>query len=75
VHAQQWEYGAGGSEDAGRVIAPHNEYRCGHEDIAQGGNERKADGCQWPEGSSPGRARARAQDTTGAEERGRHAQG
>ena len=65
MHAQQWEYGAGGSEDAGRVMEPRNEYSCGHEDISQGRNERKADGFQWPEGSSPGCAMASAQDTTG----------
>ena len=65
MHAQQWEYGAGGSEDAGRVIEPRNAYSGGQQDISQGGTERKADGVPWPEGSSPGCAMASAQDPTG----------
>ena len=65
MHTQQWAYGAGGNEEAGRVIEPRNEYRGGREDIPQGGSEGKADGFQWPEGSSPGRDMASAQDTTG----------
>jgi hypothetical protein len=44
VHAQQWEYGAGGSEEAGRVIEPRNVYSGGQQDIPQGGTEGKADG-------------------------------
>ena len=63
--AQQWEYEAGVSEDAGRVIEPRNVYSRGHKDISQGGTERKADGLQAPEGSNPGRGMASAQDTTG----------
>jgi hypothetical protein len=65
VHTQQWAYGTGGSEEAGRVIEPRNAYSRGQEDIPQGGIEGKADGFQWPEGSSPGCGMARAQDTTG----------
>jgi len=65
VHTQQWAYGAGWNEDAGRVMEPRNEYRRGQKDISQGCTERKADGFQWPEGSSPERARASAEDTTG----------
>jgi hypothetical protein len=38
--------------------------------ISFSGTEGKADGCQWPEGNSPGCARARAQDPTGVGERG-----
>ncbi len=71
MHAQQWASGAGGSEDAGRVMEPRKESSCGHEDRSQGCNERKADGFQWPEGRSPGRGMASAQDTTGVSERGR----
>ena len=58
-------YEAGCSEDAGRVIEPRKVYSRGHEDIPQGGTEGKADGFQWPEGSSPGCGMASAQDTTG----------
>jgi hypothetical protein len=75
VHAQQWEYGAGGSEDAGRGMEPRKGYSRGQADIPQGGSEGKADGFQGPAGSSPGRARASAQDPTGVEERGMHAEG
>ena len=63
--AQQWEYEAGVSEDAGRVIEPRNVYSRGHKDISQGGTERKADGVQAPEGSSPACAMASGQDPTG----------
>ena len=63
--AQQWEYEAGVSEDAGRVIEPRNGYSRGQKDISQGGTERKADGVQAPEGSSPGRVVASVEDTTG----------
>ena len=51
--AQQWAYEAGANEEAGRVMEPRNEYSRGHRDNSQGGNEGKADGVQWPEGSSP----------------------
>ena len=34
--AQPWAYEAGGSEEAGRVIEPRNEYSRGQEDIPQG---------------------------------------
>jgi len=73
VHTQQWAYGAGWNEEAGRVIEPRNAYRCGQEDIPQGGSEGKADGFQWPEGSSSEGVRASVQDTTGVSERGMHA--
>ena len=63
--AQQWEYEAGVSEDAGRVIEPRNVYSRGQQDNPQGGAEEKADGLQAPEGSSPGCDKASAQDTTG----------
>jgi hypothetical protein len=46
VHTPQGEYEAGGSEDAGRVMEPRNEYSRGHMDNSQGGNERNADGFQ-----------------------------
>jgi hypothetical protein len=65
VHTQQWTYGAGGSEEAGRVMEPRNEYSRGHKDISPEYTERKADGFHWPEGSSPERVRASGQDTTG----------
>ena len=65
MHTQQWTYEAGGSEEAGRVIEPRKEYSRGQEDIPQDWTEGNADGFQWPEGSSPGGAMARAQDTTG----------
>jgi len=58
VHPCKGLYGAGGSEDAGRVMEPRKESSCGHEDRSQGCNERKADGFQWPEGRSPRRAKA-----------------
>jgi hypothetical protein len=46
-------------------MEPRNWSSRGHEEIPQGRSEGKADG--WPalEGSSPGRALARVQDTTG----------
>ena len=53
------------SEDAGRVIEPRNVYSRGQEDIPQDGIEGNADGVHAPEGSSPGRGMASAQDTTG----------
>jgi hypothetical protein len=65
VHTQQWAYEAGGSEDAGRVIEPRKEYSRGQEDIPQGYLEGKADGFQWPDGSSPRCALASTEDTTG----------
>ena len=65
VHTQQWEDEAGGSEAAGRVREPRKVYRRGQEDIPQGRREGKADGVHGPEGSSPGRDMASAQDTTG----------
>jgi len=65
VPAQQWEYEAGGSEEAGRVIEPRNGYSRGHKDISPRGTERKADGLDAPEGSSPGDVMASTQDTTG----------
>ena len=63
--AQQWAYEAGVSEEAGRVMEPRKVESRGQKDIAQGGTERKADGVQAPEGSSPACARASGQDTTG----------
>ncbi len=63
--AQQWAYEAGVSEDAGRVMEPRNVYSRGQKDISQGGTERKADGLQAPEGSSPACDMASGQDTTG----------
>jgi hypothetical protein len=53
VPPRKGPYEAGGSEKAGRVMEPRNVYNCGQEDIPQGGTEGKADGVQWPEGSSP----------------------
>ena len=58
-------YGAGCSEDAGRVIEPRNKYSRGQQDTSQSRIEENADGFQWPEGSSPGRNMASAEDTTG----------
>jgi hypothetical protein len=75
VHTQQWTYGAGWNEDAGRVIEPRKGYSRGQQDNSQGSTERNADGFQWPEGSSPGCGRASTQDTTGVEERGMYSQG
>jgi hypothetical protein len=75
VHTQQWTYGAGWNEDAGRVREPRKAYRCGQQDSPQGGTEGKADGFQWPEGSSPGRALASGGDTTGVSERGMYSWG
>ena len=63
--AQQWEYEAGVSEDAGRVIEPRNGYSRGHEASPQEVIEGKADGLQAPEGRSPACDRASGQDTTG----------
>jgi hypothetical protein len=65
VHTQQWTYGAGWNEDAGRVIKPRKGYSRGQQDNSQGHTERNADGVQWPEGSSPGCGRASVEDTTG----------
>jgi len=65
VPPRKGPYEAGRSEKAGRVIEPRKVYSRGQEDIPQGGREGKADGLQAPEGSSPGCARASAQDTTG----------
>jgi hypothetical protein len=65
VHTQQWAYGAGWNEDTGRGMAPRNGESRGQQDTAQGGTEGKADGCQWPEGSSPRHVRARVADTSG----------
>src|SRR5215468_8255432 len=65
VHTQQWTYGAGGSEEVGRVMEPRKEYRCGHKDSPPGRQEGKADGFHQPEGSSPAGVRASSQDTTG----------
>jgi hypothetical protein len=75
VHPQPWAYGAGGHEEAGRVIESRNAYRRGREDLPQGSNEGHADGCQWPAGSRPAGVRASRQGTTGVAERGMHAQG
>ena len=33
---QQWEYEAGGSEEAGRVMEPRNAYHSGQQDISHG---------------------------------------
>jgi hypothetical protein len=65
VPPRKGPYEAGWSEGAGRVMEPRNWSSRGHEEIPQGRSEGKADG--WPalEGSSPGRALARVQDTTG----------
>ena len=65
MYTQQWAYEAGGSEEAGRVMEPRNEYSRGQEDIPQGSRGGKADGVQWPDGSSAGCAMASAQDATG----------
>ena len=65
VPPRKGPYEAGGSEKTGRVIEPRNGYSRGHKDTSQGGTERKADGLQAPEGSSPGCGMASAQDTTG----------
>jgi len=46
-------------------MEPRNEYSRGQEDSPQGCTEGKADGFQWPEGSSPGGALASMEDTTG----------
>jgi|SRR5215831_7924546 len=44
VHTQQWAYGAGRNEDAGRVIEPRKVYSRGQQDISQRSIEGKADG-------------------------------
>ncbi len=75
VHPCKGLYGAGGSEDAGRVMEPRPAYRRGQQAIPQDGIEGKADGFQWPEGRSPRRAKASVEDTPGGSERGRHAPG
>ena len=64
MHTQQWEYEAGWNEDVGCVMEPRNMYSRGQKDSLSG-IEVKADGVQWPEGSSPGCAKASVQDTTG----------
>jgi len=53
VPAQQWEYEAGVSEEAGRVIAPRNRYSGGQKESLRG-REAKADGVHAPEGNNPG---------------------
>jgi hypothetical protein len=65
VPAQQGEYDAGGSEDAGRVIEPRNVYRRGQQAISQGSTAGKADGVHAPEGNSPRGVVASVRDTTG----------
>jgi len=75
VHASQEEYGAGGSEDAGRVLEPRKGYSGGQQDIPQSRSEGKADGFQWPEGRSPRRDLASGGETTGVSERGMYPEG
>jgi hypothetical protein len=53
------------------VIEPRKVSSRGREASPRGGHEGKADACHGPEGRSAGRARARAQDPTGVEARGR----
>jgi hypothetical protein len=65
VHTQQWAYEAGRNEDAGRVIEPRKVYSRGQQDSSQRCIERKADGFQAPEGSSPRHEMASGWDTTG----------
>jgi hypothetical protein len=65
VRLRKGGYGAGCSEDVGRVIEPRNTYSRGQQDTSQSRSEGNADGFQWPEGSSPGRNMASAEDTTG----------
>src|SRR5712691_473685 len=65
VHTQPWTYGAGGSEEAGRVREPRHEESRGHTHRSPEGTERNADGFHGPEGRRPECARARGQDTTG----------
>ena len=64
MHTQQWTYGAGGSEEAGRVMEPRNMESRGQQE-SRSGIAAQADGVQAPEGRSPGCGRASAQDTTG----------
>ena len=52
MHTQQWTYGAGGSEEAGRVMEPRNMESRGQEDSLSG-IEAKADGLHAPEGNNP----------------------
>jgi hypothetical protein len=65
VHPRTGLYGAGGSEDAGRVMEPRQESSRGHQASPPGGIAGKADGFQWPEGRSPRRAQASVEATTG----------
>jgi len=75
VHTQPWTYGAGWSEEAGRVIEPRTGESRGPQEHSPGHPERNADGFQGPEGRSPGGGRASTQDPTGVEERGLASQG
>ena len=52
-------------EEAGRVMEPRKKESRGHQETAQRRIEENADGFQWPEGSSPRRAQASVEDTTG----------
>jgi hypothetical protein len=58
-------YEAGCREETGRVMEPRHWYRRGQQESPHGGREGKADGVQWPEGSSRARVMASVQDTTG----------
>jgi hypothetical protein len=64
VPAQPWAYEAGGSEEAGRVMEPRKRSSRGQQE-SRSGIAAHADGVHAPEGSSPGRAMARVQATTG----------
>ena len=55
---------AGCREEAGRVMEPRHGYRCGQEESLAGQREGKADAFHAAEGSSPGHAKARVEDTT-----------
>jgi hypothetical protein len=65
VYPQAWAYGAGGNEDAGRVMEPRKMESGGRQDHPQGVAREKPTVCSEPEGSSPGCDTARRQDTTG----------
>ena len=65
VRLRKGGYGAGRSEEAGRVTAPRQAESRGPQETAHGRSAANADGCQWPEGSRPRRNRASAEDTTG----------
>ena len=65
VPPRKGPYGAGCSAKTGRVMEPRKVESRGHKEISQGGMERKADGVQAPEGSSPGGVVARVEATTG----------